>query len=105
MDTLFFYMAVVGGTFLAIQTLMLILGIGVDADVDSDFDIDADHVVALGGEMPPETARTTAGVEDPRRSWRHCIDQAGLPGEIGTLRSHLPEPLDIPRRMVRVLRV
>ena len=43
MDTLFFYMAVVGGTFLAIQTLMLILGIGVDADVDSDFDIDADH--------------------------------------------------------------
>ncbi len=45
MDTLFFYMAVVGGTFLAIQTLMLVLGIGVDADVDvdSDFDIDADH--------------------------------------------------------------
>ncbi len=50
-----------------------------------------------------DAARAAAGVEDARTPRHQGIDEAGLAGEVVTGGGHRPEPLDVPRRMVRLL--
>lgn len=49
MDSLFYYSALVGGTFLVVQTVMLLLGLGGDdLEVESDVDTDAVDASDIG---------------------------------------------------------
>src|SRR5690606_41013143 len=49
-------------------------------------------------------ARPAPGVEDPRPTRHHRIDQPGLPDGVLPPGDHRTEPFDVPRRMRRILR-
>jgi hypothetical protein len=58
--------------------------------------VDTDDVVADRRQMAAHPAGAAAGIEDPRGPRHHGIDQTRLAGQIGALRGHVPEPLDVP---------
>ena len=66
-------------------------------------DVDTDHPMAERSEPAADPSRSTAGVENPRSTRNHGVDEPGLTIEILTLGRHRPEPFDVPRRMTGVL--